>query len=429
MHPLFVWICALLLYTAGRLERPWLPGASLVQLSQAHRVLNRAWGRSRAIPWLNRNIIRALAKACQQPGFMNARAFTPAQVSLELARKAGIVLKAPLLHAGEILEKGVLLLKYSQRMPAFRNQVDMEALLGRYQLVLEPSWSGYASLDVLGFAHFRKHPIVVLSPFRGDREFLDSLGSNLMAIELGPGDWVDPRVFRPIAREPKRYDLVMIARWNTLKRHDLLLRALWRIADPDILVALVAMYSQRDTERKEILMALESSGLRPQIEIFENVPPDQVNLILNQSKVNVLLSRQEGGNRGLFEGFLAGVPGLAFRDHVGIRSEHFQPETGRLIERADLAAQLCFFREHWMEFDPRPWALAHITPEISTHRLNQFLKQIALQRGEPWTRDLVMKCNRPGACYYPEDSAGQGLPAIENLLDEFPLGKASGRGG
>ena len=422
-HSVLVWISALLRFVAGRLAWTLRPHASFVILSRAHLVLLRVWGQSGAILWLNRKIETALAQACRQEGLVGSLSLGSPRGVLESAMCAGVVLKAPCLQAGNVVERGVLLLKYSDRIAAFHQSVDMEVLLRHYDLVLEPSWTGYSTLDLLAFARYRQHTIVLLSPFQGDREFLGSLGSNLAPIELGPGDWVDPRLFRPLEDEPKRYDMVMIARWNYTKRHDLLLGALRQIADPTFRVALVAMNLVQDSDREGALMALESSGLRRQIDVFEDLAPAEVNRVLNQSKVNVLLSRQEGGNRGLFEGFFAGVPGVAFRNHIGIRTEHFRPETGRLIQRDALAGELLYFREHWSAFNPRPWALSHIAPEISTRRLNEFLKHQSLKRGEPWTKNIVMKCNRPDLRYYPDDGASQGLPTMEDLLTQFPLGR------
>ena len=104
----------------------------------------------------------------------------------------------------------------------------------------------------------------------------------------------------------------------------------------------------------------------------------------------MLLSRQEGSNRSLFEGFFAGVPGLAFANVIGVPLDHFTPQTGRLIDEHELIGALLFFRKHWEHFDPRPWAMANIAPEITTARFNAFLKeQIARSAWEPWTRDIV----------------------------------------
>lgn len=394
-HSIPVWILALLGHAAGRLARPFRPAVSLIILSKAHTWLLSVWGRSRGIRWLNRKIEMDLAKACRTPGLIESTKLAPERGVFQFSQRVGIVLKAARLESGRVLERGVLLLKHSDLIGVFRRQVDMEALLPHYHLVLEPSWTGYASLGILAYTRYREHSIVLLAPFRGDREFLERLGSNLSPIELGPGDWVDPSVFRPLDGEPKVYDAAMIARWDFTKRHDLMLRALRQIAVPRVRVAFVSKNWTEELDRKGVMSAIESSGLRQQIDILEDLAPAEVNRVLNQSKVNVLLSSREGGNRCLFEGFFAGVPGLAFRNHIGVRTEHFVPETGRLIERDALAAELLYFRDHWGQFNPRPWALSHISPEISTQRLNEFLKLRSLKRGEPWTKNIVMKCNRP----------------------------------
>jgi hypothetical protein len=153
--------------------------------------------------------------------------------------------------------------------------------------------------------------------------------------------------------------------------------------------------------------------------VFEDLDPSGVNEILNQARVNLLLSRQEGSNRSLFEGFFAGVPGLAFADHVGIPKTHFTPQTGRLIATHELTDALRHFRAHWSDYDPRPWALANIAPESSTATLNLALKRLAVERGESWTADIVAKCNRPTLHYYPDDRAGDGMPVMADLVCEF----------
>ncbi len=418
-HPVPVWIAAGLCYSLAQLVKPLRPAASVVFNSWAHRILQPLWGNGTAVAFLNRRIEKSLAKACRRDDSIPSMSAPSARCVTE-ALAAGLVLKAPRIHDGQVREKGVLLLKFNDRIEAFHRSVNMAALLQHYLLVLEPSWTGYARPAFLAFARYRDHPIVVLSPFRGDQQLLESLGSNLVPIELGSGDWVDPRVFRPLEGELKRFDVVMIARWNSAKRLDLLLRALRSIADSSFRVALVAMSEPDDADRDGALKAIEGFGLRPQFEVFENIPPEEVNRILNQSKVNLVLSSQEGGNRALFEGFFAGVPGAVFRNHIGVRVEHFRPETGRLIDRGELAAELRYFRNHWSEFDPRPWALANIAPEVSTRRLNELLRVQSQNRGESWTADIVMKCNSPNLRYYPDENTGLGLPTMADLLKQFP---------
>jgi hypothetical protein len=310
-------------------------------------------------------------------------------------------------------------LKNSERIDAFRRLVTMESMLADYTLVLEPSWSGYANPKILSFAAFHDHPILVMSPCAADYRLLAQLQSNLVPIPIGASDWVDPRVFRPLAGHQKRFDAVMVARWTRVKRPHLLFRALARMADPAYRVAIVAANIPGDTDRAPILALIDQYRLGSQVTVFEDLKPAGVNAILNQSKVNLLLSRQEGSNRSLFEGFFAGVPGLAFANVIGVPLDHFTPQTGRLIGEHELIGALRFFRKHWEQFDPRPWAMANITPEVTTARLNLILQQLARERGEPWTRDIVTKCNRPEMDYYPDDSAGHGFPTIEDLFARY----------
>jgi glycosyltransferase involved in cell wall biosynthesis len=406
---------------AARIVRPFAPSRSLWLLTVAHRLAMKGWGetRSPATEERHRRLVGQIARLLEEPGAMAAWPRHPTPEDVERANGAALVVKAPCFKDGSI-EKGVILLKYSHRIEAFHRAVNMDALLEQYRLVLEPSWSGYADLRFLSFTRYREHPVVMLAPFPGDREFIQAIGQNLTAVELGPGDWVDPSVFRPLPGEPKRYDAVLIARWNHVKRHDRLLRVLRELGDPTFRVALLAAHTTVDTEREEILRMIETSGLRGQIEVFENLPAAEVNRVLNQGKVNLLLSSQEGGNRGIYEGFFAGVPALVPRGHIGIRTEYIVPETGRLFDVAALAGELQWFRDHWEEYEPRRWALEHIAPEVSAARLNDVLRQLALRQGEPWTVDIVAKTNQPGQRYYPNAEAGRELPSAESIVRQYP---------
>jgi hypothetical protein len=171
--------------------------------------------------------------------------------------------------------------------------------------------------------------------------------------------------------------------------------------------------------REEIESLIDAYGVRSNVTLFEGKSQYELNEILNQSKMNILLSLQEGGNRALFEGFFADVPGLALRNNVGVPKQYFTPETGKLICEKELGLELLYFRERWREFKPRSWAMRNITPEITTAKANSLLKELALGQGEPWTRDIVAKCNSPNVAYYPDKSVGEGLPSMKELLIRY----------
>jgi glycosyltransferase involved in cell wall biosynthesis len=334
-----------------------------------------------------------------------------------LKKNGGIVLKAPRLNGNQVIERGALLLAFTELFLTFRRCVDVAAVLRHYTLILEPSWSGCTNHNILYFTRFKDQPIIVMAPEKRDYVFLEALGTNLVPVSFGCCDWVNPSIFRPLKDQGKRYDAVMIARWGIYKRHHVLFRALRELRDPSFRVALVA--DPWPYKRKEIERLIDFYDVRKNLDIFENLKSEEVNEIMNQSKVNLLLSLQEGGNRALFEGFFAGVPGLALKNNIGIPKDYFTPQTGKLIKENNLKSELLYFRNHWTDFNPRAWAEANITPEITTAKLNQLLKRLAYQRGEEWTQDLVAKCNCPKLAYYPDESVGRGLPSIGDILRQY----------
>ena len=410
------------LFLISLILRWFLPGPSLKLLLLSHSELMRAGQSGSLASRLNSMIEHVIRHACEPGGLVEH--VTAGQTRRQMDREAmtaGIVLKAPRCENGQVAEKGVLLLKNSDWLDSFRRSVDVGAALLNYVLVLEPSWAGHADSRLLPYTVFRNHPILVMSPWPADYEFFQRLKSNLRPIAIGSSDWVNPQIFRPIPEQAKQYDAVMISRWTFFKRFHVLFRAIRQINDPTYRVAIIGAITSQATDRQIILSMIDKQGLREQITVIENLTPAEVNLVLNQSKVNVLLSRQEGGNRALSEGFFAGVPGLAIRNSIGILDAYFNSQTGRLISEDELAEALLYFREHWMEFTPRPWALQNIAPEVTTAKLNLHLKELAGRQGKPWTRDIVAKCNCPFLQYYPDESVGAGLPPADHSIADFPV--------
>jgi glycosyltransferase involved in cell wall biosynthesis len=333
-----------------------------------------------------------------------------------IKKHGGIVLKTPRFIRERAVEKGALLLSHAIGFQFFCYCTDVHSVLEHYVLILEPGWSGYTDPAILYFTRFKDQPIIVMAPERGDYDFLEALGANLIPVSFGFSDWVNPSLFYPLKGEEKKYDAVYVGSWLKFKRHHVLFKVLHELKDPSLQVALVSLLLEN---REEIELLVDAFGVRNNVTFFEQISPEEVNRILNQSKVNLLLSLQEGGNRALFEGFFAGVPGLALKNNIGIPKDYFNSQTGKLIKERDLKSELLYFREHWHEFNPRPWAEANVTPEITTAKLNELLKRLAYQRGEEWTQGLVAKCNAPDLEYYPNESVGHGMPTYEEILMQY----------
>jgi glycosyltransferase involved in cell wall biosynthesis len=337
-----------------------------------------------------------------------------------LKKKWGIVLKHPRFTGERVAEKGVLLLNHAIGFQFFCCCTDVPSVLKHYALILEPGWSGYTDPAILYFTQFREQPIIVMAPEKRDYDFLQTLGTNLIPVSYGCGDWVNPSLFRPLKGQGEKYDAVYVGSWLKFKRHHVLFRVLHELKDPTFKVALV---SHSSPNRKEIELLTDIYGVRNNLTFFEGLHQEELNRIFNQSKVNLLLSLQEGGNRALFEGFFAGVPGLALKNNIGIPKNYFNSQTGKLIKEKDLKTELLYFRERWTDFNPRAWAEANIAPEITTAKFNELLKRLANQRGEEWTQDIVAKCNAPNFEYYPDASVGREMPTYEDILVRYARSK------
>jgi len=399
--------------SAGLYGRYWLKGgggreASFPLLLQAHRYAAGRWGTSHYCKLIKRYLHSWLAVSA--PMLRGALS----QGKMRSFRSRTLVLKPPRFEGDSVAEPGVLFTKTFGELAML---VDLPRLLAHYRLVIEPGWSGYADPVLLYYCRFETHPIIVCAPERTDYEFLQQLGSNLIPVLFGASDWVNPEVFYPIGGMEKRYDAVMVAGWAVYKRHHALFRALQRLRHTDIRVALLGF--EWEGSRSEIELLIDYYGTRNHLDIYQSLPPPEVNRILNQSKVNLILTLREGANKSIFEGFFADVPGIVLRNNIGINKDYINESTGRLIEERELPEVLLWFREHYRDFHPREWAIRHISPQATTAKLNAVLRDIAQQRGEPWTRDIVAKTNCPHPMYYPDGSVAEGFPTIDDILRQY----------
>ena len=381
-------------------------------LCTAHRLLKKGFLATREVQII-RKWLPVWHERCVN--FLESRPVSEKEIHYFKVR--ALVLKPPVFSGCEVVEKGVLLI--FGEIDVLIRLLDVARLLRDYWLVLEPGSAGYALPSLLYFTVFPDEPVVVMAPAFEDRKFLADLKSNLVCSSLGASDWVNPKIFQPLANVPKVYDAVMVAYWGRVKRHHVLFSALRVLRDKSYKVALVGFPWDEGT-LTQVQNLATWYGVREQIDFYERLKPEGVNLVLNQSKVNLLLSLKEGANRTLFEGMFAGVPAVLIANNIGVNKEHFVPGvTGCLIKESELPETLRWFREHYREFSPREWAMQNISPQVSAAKLNTLLRELAHQRGEPWTRDIVAKTNCPEPRYYPDASVAEGFPTVDDILRQY----------
>lgn len=239
------------------------------------------------------------------------------------------------------------------------------------------------------------------------------------AVPLTSADWVDPATFKPLSGVEKRYDAIMVGNWSRGKRHELLFRTLAGL-QRRLRVALLGFPWER--ERSAIEREMARHGVSDQCEIFERVPAAEVNRLLNASRVNLLLSRSEGGNKSLYEAMFAGVASIVSSECQGLATGAINEQTGMLAADEDLGAAILSMLDSSQSFRPRDWAMQHTGHLNSTATLNAKLKELETAGGGRWTTDIVAKVNRPNLEYArPED--GQRMAPELASLAEF-LGKS-----
>lgn len=311
----------------------------------------------------------------------------PERVSL---RKNLIVLKAPAAN-----ERGVLLLKYTPHFQTFLMNFDLQRVCERFSLVLEPSWYPYPEPFWAQFI-CRSTLVVCQTISRTATEDMQNCKLPLVPVPIGAQDWVNPKVFFPIPGTKKDFDVVMIASFMKLKRHHVLFEAM-RTMRPRIKVALIGRTWGRD--RKQFEEQVRNAGVADDVTIFQGLKGPEINEVLNRSKVNLLLSKMEGGNVALMEAMAAGVPCVVYKDIIGPRLTDINAQTGMLATDEELPIVLGEAIEGHARFRPREWFMRNTGPGNATRALDSGLREASLQRGEAYTRSIVPKENRLGLCY------------------------------
>lgn len=395
----------------SRLIRPWRRLAQATGLTETFlrlAMLEHRLGGASALTPLIRSQLTQIHE--RMPGLIGA---APPPEILKGPIFRAIVLSMPRQRQGR-LQRGVLLIKFTETFRFFFHLVDIPALLRFFRIVLEPSWSGYCLPEILFWTRF-EDPILVMASEQLDRDFLIGLQSNLVPISIGAGDWVDHRAFRPLGAE-RCYDVAYVANLTPIKRVHVLLSALRRAAKKGVTLRAVLVLSSWGSHKAIFEELIDFYEVRSQVAVQMNLDHAAINEWLGRSRVSVLLSKKEGSNKTLFESMFADTPVLLLRDNVGVNKDYINEHTGRLVSEHELCdALISFSRGEYRDFSPRQWALANIAPEISTRKLEEALRR--LDAGDV-ALPLLVKVNSPEATYM-NPAEAIAVPAVHEILSCF----------
>lgn len=295
-------------------------------------------------------------------------------------------------------ERGVLMLMYSEAVLAMAAMYDLAALASRYMFVLEPSSWGYQ--DARFFLYLGSDlDVLIQSPRYADFEFIENLQTNLAAVRVGAGEWVDPAIFQAREKEnPAAYDVVMVAAWDPLKRHEVFFRAAAQVKRQRPLRFALIGYDMGWT-REPIERLLRQYDLGNEATIFEDIPHPEVARVVADSKVSLLLSQREGASRAIYESMFCNTPVIVYRQQCGVNLDHVNQRTGLLADDEELADAIENVLDHPESFDPRGWAMENAGYCNATEKINEALARLAMHRGCLWTRGIAAKKNAPNLRY------------------------------
>ena len=294
-------------------------------------------------------------------------------------------------------EKGVIFVQYDEGVKRFASIYDIDSLAKYYRFVIEPSTCGYQN-PMFFLCLSLETEVIFETQYKNDFDYIQNVGFNFIPIRLGAGDWADPSLFNINNEVVKEYDLVMIANWLKWKRHGLLFKALLKIRSHVQRVALIG-YPIEGRTLRDTKAECKKYGLLDHVDFFDKIPHKDVLEIIKKSKVGILLSKEEGANRGIYECFFSNVPVILTKRNRGVNRDHINRFTGVLADDLELQDVIVEMVKNFKNYNPRKWAFENSGYINSTNKLNQFLKELALEKGEEWTQDIFFKHNSPHARY------------------------------
>lgn len=329
-----------------------------------------------------------------------------------------LILKMPTIVDKKVIEKGAMLFKFSETFIPTYHTLNVNLFAKYFRIILEPSSSGYSTEEILVWTTLNTEKVVILSPYDGDFEFLSELKTNLVPLKLGAADWVNPEIFYKLDDVPKKYDAIYVANFNPVKRVERYIRAVVNITRQKSNYHAALVCAGLGSTEREIMAIINWARTKSNISFFNTMAQSELNKLLNQSKVNMLLSLREGANKGLSEGLFSGTPALLLSENIGVNRASINDLTGKIVPDAELEDTLIWFSDHYDEFKPHDWANEYLSPTASTKSLAESLAEIDAADGLSWSRDLYPKVNQPELAYLNPENDWL-LSKREELLTKF----------
>jgi hypothetical protein len=318
-------------------------------------------------------------------------------------------------------ERGVLLVQFEYNWFRLLNGTsDLSALCEDYDILWGTSWSPTDYLLLAAVLSKTGGEVYVLPSHASEAAKLRAFHPRIQCPPvLSASDWVNPKFFTPKPHDQRGIDILMVANWAPFKRHFELFSALPHMP-ADLRITLIGQNeAQYTADHIRQMMALYR--VPQKVTLLESLAIDEVTEHQCNSKVALILSRREGSCVAAVEALFAGAAlGMRRGAHVG-SIQHINKETGALISGTRTAADLMALLEESRNLRPHEWAAKNISCHASLEKLNTFLRERAVARKLPWTRNLAPFHWRPYPTYSEPADLELLQPGYDELHQRFPV--------
>jgi glycosyltransferase involved in cell wall biosynthesis len=293
-------------------------------------------------------------------------------------------------------EKGALIINYIFYFSLFLKSYDVKSILKKYNLILEPSWAGLCEINILAYTFFEE-PIFLQVYEQRDKNFIISLNSNIIPIDVGPSWFIDHQLFCPLEESPlskKPIDVIMVAAWAAFKRHRAFFKSIVPLIKikPNLKIVLVGY--PVDMTKDDVISAASQYGIEKNIEIHEWIKHAEVRDLLCKSKVNILWSKFEGNNRAIIEGMFCDVPCIMREGHnYGEKYDFINSSTGCFSTEKNLSKDIESLIGRIDDLSPREYVMNNRDCISATKIMSDVIRDKEKDLGNNWHKDLSIKLN------------------------------------
>ena len=284
-------------------------------------------------------------------------------------------------------ERGILLVSFEPELAKLASLSTLTELEDQYAIVFLPTWQPFYSDALFTFAARAQRSYWIMPSSTPDQVLCADFGPLCRPLPFQASSWISSTQYAQVP-STKSIDLLMVANFNSYKRHWRLFEAAQNLPPSLIIVLAGRPFGGRTID--SLLAEAETFGVRDRIQIYEDPSDEEVAALLASARVFCALSHKEGSYIAVAEALMANTPVAMFSNAIVGSKEDLEPATGWLLAPdRPLAPQLLECLASADQLHPRNWARANIAAEINVPRFNELMRKDALQIGEAWTVDLT----------------------------------------